>query len=44
LVARGLDVYDAVAAGYAGVPLLSVDYRLAPQATTTTPAEDVFAP
>ncbi|MER7876579.1 alpha/beta hydrolase fold domain-containing protein [Streptomyces solisilvae] len=47
MVAGSVDLYDAVVAGYVqatGVPFLSADYRLAPDAATGTgPVEDVFA-
>ena len=46
MIAGNLDVYDAVVAEYVaatGVPLLSVDYRLAPEAQGPRPARDVFA-
>lgn len=45
-MAGNLDVYDPVVAEWVsgtGVPFLSVDYRLAPDARGETPAEDVFA-
>jgi acetyl esterase/lipase len=46
MVLGNLDVYDAVCARYVdttGVPFLSVGYRLAPEATGTSLAEDTFA-
>jgi len=46
MIAGNLDVYDAVIAAYVaatGVPFLSVDYRLAPEAQGPRPAQDVFA-
>ena len=46
LVAGSVDLFDpylARAVGDSGVPMLSVEYRLAPEAQGTTPAEDVFA-
>ncbi|MGV9847805.1 alpha/beta hydrolase fold domain-containing protein [Streptomyces sp. NPDC003442] len=47
MIAGSVDLYDSVVAGYVqatGVPFLSVDYRLAPDAATGTgPVEDVFA-
>lgn len=46
MIAGNLDVYDAVVAEYVaatGVPFLSVDYRLAPEAQGPRPARDVFA-
>lgn len=45
MIAGGLDVYDQVVAEYVavtGVPFLSVDYRLAPEAQGARPTEDVF--
>jgi acetyl esterase/lipase len=46
MIGGSLDLYDKVVAWYVsqtGVPFLSVDYRLAPEATSSTsPAEDVF--
>ena len=45
MIAGNLDLYDAVIAEYVvatGVPFLSVDYRLAPEAQGTRPARDVF--
>ena len=46
MIAGNLDVYDEVIAEYVattGVPFLSVDYRLAPEAKGARPAQDVFA-
>lgn len=46
MIAGNLDVYDAVIAQYVkatGVPFLSVDYRLAPEAQGPRPAQDLFA-
>ena len=46
MIAGNLDAYDAVIAQYVAateVPLLSVDYRLAPEAQGPRPAQDVFA-
>ena len=46
LVAGSVDLFDpylARAVGDSGVPILSVEYRLAPEGQGTTPAEDVFA-
>ena len=46
MIAGNLDLYDAVVAEYVaatGVPFLSVDYRLAPEAQGPRPARDVFA-
>ncbi|MCG0285295.1 alpha/beta hydrolase fold domain-containing protein [Streptomyces sp. PSAA01] len=47
MIAGSVDLYDSVVAGYVqatGVPFLSVDYRLAPDAATGTgPVEEVFA-
>jgi acetyl esterase/lipase len=46
MIAGNLDVYDRVIAEYVaatGVPFLSVDYRLAPEAQGPRPARDVFA-
>src|SRR5262249_75977 len=46
MVARDLDAYDSLVSLYVsmtGVPFLSVDYRLAPDATGETLAGDVFA-
>jgi acetyl esterase/lipase len=46
MIAGDLDLYDGMVGGYADqseVPFLSVDYRLAPEATGTTPADDAFA-
>jgi acetyl esterase/lipase len=46
MVLGSLDTYDTLLSWYAarsGVPFLSVGYRLAPQATGTMLAEDVFA-
>jgi acetyl esterase/lipase len=46
MIAGNLDVYDVVIAEYVaatGVPFLSVDYRLAPEAPAPRPAEDVNA-
>lgn len=45
LVAGQVDHFEPFLARYvatSGVPLLSVDYRLAPEATGSTPADDVF--
>jgi acetyl esterase/lipase len=46
MIGGSLDLYDKVVSGYvaqAGVPFLSVGYRLAPEATSSTSlAEDVF--
>jgi acetyl esterase/lipase len=45
MIAGSLDVYDAVIGEYVmatGVPFLSVDYRLAPEARGPQPAQDVF--
>jgi acetyl esterase/lipase len=46
MILGSLDIYDTLVAWYvarSGVPFLSVGYRLAPQATGTMLAEDVFA-
>ncbi len=46
MVLGSLDLYDTLLSWYvahSGVPFLSVGYRLAPEATGTTAAEDVFA-
>jgi acetyl esterase/lipase len=46
MIAGDIDLYDGMVSGYvdrAGVPFLSVGYRLAPEASGTTPACDVFA-
>ncbi|MGA2009303.1 MAG: alpha/beta hydrolase [Solirubrobacteraceae bacterium] len=46
LIAGDLDLYDGMVSRYAdetGAGFLSVDYRLAPAATATTPADDAFA-
>jgi acetyl esterase/lipase len=46
MILGNLDLYDTLLSWYVartGVPFLSVGYRLAPEATNTTPAEDVFA-
>jgi acetyl esterase/lipase len=46
MIAGSLDLYDAVVAEYVaatGVPFLSVDCRLAPEAQGPRPARDVFA-
>ncbi|MCU1684061.1 MAG: alpha/beta hydrolase protein [Amycolatopsis sp.] len=46
MVLGSLDTYDALLSWYvarSGVPILSVGYRLAPEATGTALAEDVFA-
>ena len=46
MIAGDVDMFDPYVAQYAaesGVPILSVDYRLAPEATLTTPVDDVFA-
>jgi acetyl esterase/lipase len=46
MIAGDIDLYDGMVSGYvdrAGVPFLSVGYRLAPEASGTTPARDVFA-
>jgi acetyl esterase/lipase len=46
LISGSLDLYDAVLSGYVartGVPFLAVDYRLAPEASGTTLAQDVFS-
>ena len=46
MIAGNLDLYDAVVVEYVaatGVPFLSVDYRLAPEAQGPRPARDVFA-
>ncbi len=46
MIAGNLDVYDPMVIRYVndtGVPFLSVDYRLAPEASGTTPADDAFA-
>ena len=46
MIAGNLDVYDRVVAEYVaatGVPFLSVDYRLAPEAQGARPAQDVCA-
>jgi hypothetical protein len=46
MIGGSLDLYDKVVSGYVaqtGVPFLSVGYRLAPEATSSTSlAEDVF--
>jgi acetyl esterase/lipase len=46
MIAGDIDLYDGMVSGYvdrADVPFLSVGYRLAPEATATTPARDVLA-
>ena len=46
MVAGSVDLFDPYTArlvGDSGVPVLSVEYRLAPEVTGSTPAEDVFA-
>jgi acetyl esterase/lipase len=46
MVLGSLDLYDSLLSWYVAktdVPFLSVGYRLAPQATGTVPAEDVYA-
>ena len=46
MIAGDLDVYDPMVSRYAdvtGVPFVSVDYRLAPEVTGATPADDAFA-
>ena len=46
MVLGNVDLWDPVVAGYvqsSGVPFLSVDYRLAPEAHGAGPAEDTFA-
>lgn len=46
MVAGNLDIYEPIVANYVGetgVPLLTVNYRLAPEVRGSTPAEDVFA-
>jgi acetyl esterase/lipase len=46
MIAGDIDLYDGMVSGYvdrAGVPFLSVGYRLAPEAPGTTPARDVLA-
>ncbi|HEY3608825.1 MAG TPA: alpha/beta hydrolase [Pseudonocardiaceae bacterium] len=46
LVIANLDLYGPWVSWYVtmtGVPFLAVEYRLAPEATGTTPAEDAFA-
>jgi acetyl esterase/lipase len=46
LVIANIDLYGTWVSWYVamtGVPFLSVEYRLAPEATGTTPAEDAFA-
>ncbi len=46
MIAGDLDVYDPMVSRYAdvtGVPFVSVEYRLAPEVTGTTPADDAFA-
>ena len=45
MVGGSVDLYDGVMAGYVnatGVPFLAVDYRLAPEASGTTAAQDMF--
>jgi acetyl esterase/lipase len=46
MIAGDVDAYESVVAGYvaaAGVPFLSVDYRLAPEVRGACPTEDFFA-
>jgi acetyl esterase/lipase len=46
MIAGNIDMYDPMVTRYVndtGMPFLSVGYRLAPEATGTTPADDVFA-
>jgi acetyl esterase/lipase len=46
MVLGSMDLYDKAAASYtaeSGVPVLSVDYRLAPEHPHPTPVEDCFA-
>ena len=46
MIAGSVDGVDRAAAGYvaaSGVPILSVDYRLAPEVHGTVPAQDVHA-
>ena len=46
MIAGDVDLFDPYVASYAaqsGVPILSVDYRLAPEATGTSPVEDVYS-
>jgi acetyl esterase/lipase len=46
MIAGYISAYDAIVAPYVeqtGVPFLSIDYRLAPEHTGTTPAEDTYA-
>lgn len=46
MIAGSLDLYDEVVSWYVsetGVPFLAVEYRLAPEASGTSLAEDVFA-
>ena len=46
MIAGDVDLFDPYVASYAaqsGVPILSVEYRLAPESTGTTPVEDVYS-
>ena len=46
MIAGDLDVYDPMVSRYAdatGMPFVSVQYRLAPEVSGTTPADDAFA-
>jgi acetyl esterase/lipase len=46
MILGSIELYDRVVAGYVaatGVPMLSVDYRLAPEHPHPTPVEDCFA-
>ncbi len=46
MILGSIELYDRVVAGYveaSGVPLLSVDYRLAPEAPHPGPVEDAYA-
>jgi acetyl esterase/lipase len=46
MIAGDVDSYDGMVSGYVartGVPFLSVEYRLAPEASETTPAREVIS-
>lgn len=46
MIAGDVELFDPYVASYAarsGVPILSVEYRLAPQATGATPVQDVYS-